>query len=196
MVNVAPIAPIKTRILWIASLVLFLWAVELVNLVLGGALGAYGIRPRAVSGLPGILIAPFVHSSSTHLALNTIPLIVLGSLVILRGVKPFLEATAVIIILGGAGVWVIGRNAAHIGASGLIFGYLGYLLARGWYGRDFLSVVIAVLAVFLYGGMIWGILPGEVSVSWEGHLCGLVAGFLAGRMEGVPERSRSSGSRI
>ena len=109
---------LKARILWIAGLVLLLWAVELVNLALGGALGAYGIRPRTVSGLPGILFAPFLHGSPAHLALNTLPLIVLGSLVILRGVKPFLGASTEIILLGGAGVWTFGRNAVHIGASG------------------------------------------------------------------------------
>jgi membrane associated rhomboid family serine protease len=180
---------LKARIFWIAGLVLLLWAVEAANMALGGALSDYGIRPRTVSGLTGILCAPFLHGSPAHLALNTLPLIILGSLVILRGVQPFLGASAVIILLGGAGVWVMGRNAVHIGASGLIFGYLGYLLSRGWYGRDPLSIVIALAAAFLYGGMIWGVFPNQVYVSWEAHLCGFIAGFLAGRLEGVPDRS-------
>jgi len=114
---------------------------------------------------------------------NTIPFIVLGGLVALRGVGVFLELSLLVTLLGGAAVWLFGRPSFHVGASGLIFGYFGFIIARGWFHRSFGSLVIASITLILYGGILWGLLPTYTYVSWEGHLCGLLAGIIGARLD-------------
>jgi len=115
-------------------------------------------------------------------AINTAPLVVLGILISIINHRTLLLSTVIIILSSGLGVWLVGRPGYHVGASGLIFGYFGFLLSRGWYGRDFGSILIAVLTVLLYGGMFWGIVPVEGPVSWEAHLFGFLGGILAARI--------------
>ncbi|MGI9335118.1 MAG: rhomboid family intramembrane serine protease [Gammaproteobacteria bacterium] len=160
----------------VLGLVAAIWAVSLVNLVLGGPLDGLGIRPRSISGAFGIVLAPFLHGSMQHLLYNTMPMLVLGGLLCLRGAQRFWATTALVVVAGGTGVWLLGRGASHIGASGLVFGYFGYLLAVGWWERKPLPVVIAVVTAVLYSGLIFGVLPLRSSVSWESHLFGLLAG--------------------
>ena len=179
-----------------------MWLLELVDtFLLGGALDFYGIRPRSVSALPNILAAPFLHGGLEHLAANTIPLAVLGWLVLVRAIRTFVIVTIVVIVLGGLGVWLFAApNSIHIGASGLIFGYLGYLLLRGYFERSFLSILIALVVALVYGGALLGVLPGQQGISWEGHLFGFLGGALAAWML-APRRVNpgfwpaSSGSR-
>jgi membrane associated rhomboid family serine protease len=185
---------LKGRIYLVVALVALLWVIQLVNQAMSLRLSEWGIRPRTAGGLPGILFAPFLHGGINHLILNTVPLLVLGSLVILRGTAAFLSASCVIIVLGGAGVWICGRPSVHIGASSLVFGYFGYLLARGWYGRDFLSILLAILTVVLYGGLLFGILPLKTHISWEGHLFGLLAGLLARRLQASEKKPAGKSS--
>ena len=109
---------------------------------------------------------------------------ILGGLVILRGTRRFLGVSVFVILAGGLALWTFGRPAYHVGASGLIFGYFGYLAARGWYSRSAVELLIALVTVFLYGGMLWGVLPATPRVSWESHLFGLIAGAAAARAEG------------
>lgn len=160
-----------------------LWIIEIANLLTLHSLSSLGIVPRTLWGLIGIPLAPFLHNSVIHLFFNTIPLAILGGLVIFSGKKLFITNTLFIILAGGAGLWVIGRPGAHVGASGLIFGYFGYLAARGFFKRDVLSIIIACLTVFAYKGLLWGIAPTFGRVSWEGHLCGLAAGIFLAWME-------------
>jgi membrane associated rhomboid family serine protease len=178
----------KSGAVWIVGFVAIIWVVELINMSMDYRLNAWGIVPREVSGLRGIPCSPFLHAGIPHVLLNTIPFIILGTLVIIRGVNNFLGVSLFIILLGGLGVWIFGRHAQHVGASGLIFGYFGYLLARGWYGRDLISILIAVLVLILYGGMIWGMLPLREYVSFEGHLCGFIAGGISGWMQSEKKR--------
>jgi membrane associated rhomboid family serine protease len=165
------------------------WSVELVDRVAySGSLERYGIQPRNVAGLWGILAAPLLHVSWVHLAANTIPFVVLGWLVMLRKISDFVVVTALAILIGGLGVWVTGAaNSVHLGASGLIFGYLGYLLARGYFERSLWAVLLGLLALVLYGGVLWGVLPGQPGISWQGHLFGFVGGVAAARLL-VPAR--------
>lgn len=167
---------------WLILLVSIAWAIEIVDrVILGGRLDSLGIHPRRMAGLVGIVLAPFLHLNFAHLMANTLPFLVLGYLVILRGKREFVFVSLVVMILGGSGVWLLGSSrSCHIGASGLIFGYLGYLLMRGWFERSFQSILLAGMAVFLYGGILWGVLPGQRGISWLGHLTGLLAGGLAG----------------
>ncbi len=158
-----------------------MWGVALVNILAGQRLLTFGIVPRTPEGLIGIPLSPFLHDGLAHLLANTVPLAVLGGLVVVRGRRSLMAVTAFIVLVGGAGVWLFARPSVHIGASGLVFGYFSYLIAGGWYNRSPLSIVLAVLVIFFYGGLIWGILPATPRVSWEGHLFGLVAGILLAR---------------
>lgn len=176
---------LKTNMLLIVQCIALLWVLEVVNLLLGHRLSNWGIVPRSVMGLVGIPLSPLLHGSVFHLLMNTVPLVVLGGLVMLQGREAFFFATWWIILVGGIGVWVIGRTAVHVGASGLIFGYFGYLVARGWYGREPLALLGGLLTVLLYSGLLWGVFPTRMPISWEAHLCGLGAGVLAARWRGT-----------
>lgn len=174
----------KTQATLLIGLVALLWFLELVDQVLlHRALDQLGIHPRSLEGLWGILFAPFLHAGFVHLLANTVPLVVLGWLVMLRRIADFFLATAATMLIGGLGVWLLGApNSIHLGASILIFGYLGYLLLRGFYERSPLAVAIAVVAGLLYGGALWGVLPGQPGVSWQGHLFGFIGGGAAARL--------------
>lgn len=157
-----------------------------VDLALAG-----GVRPRRLDGIDGVLFAPFLHASFPHVYANSIPLILLGTFVLASGVRRCLWSTALIVLVSGTGIWLIGdAGTVHVGASGVIFGYLGLLLTRGVVERSWWNVAVAVLVGVLYGWQVQGVLPGQDSgVSWEGHLFGFLAGILAA----VVFRRRSGG---
>jgi membrane associated rhomboid family serine protease len=165
----------------IIGFVTAIWVVELVNSFMGHQLNAWGILPRTVHGLMGIPLSPFLHGGFSHVLSNTIIFLGLSSLIAPRGGKVLLWLSLFIILLGGLGVWVFGRSAIHVGASGLVFGYFGYLVSRAWYERRPGSILVAIVVVVLYGGLIVGVLPVPGFVSWESHLSGLIAGVLAAR---------------
>jgi membrane associated rhomboid family serine protease len=153
------------------------WLVFVVNnLVLGGRLTHHGIVPRHLSGLPGILWAPFLHTSFQHLAANTVPLFVLGGILCARGKNEFASVTAAGIVLGGLLTWLGARTANHVGASGLIFCYFGYIASSAWFNRSIGTLLLSLVCIVGYGGMLRGILPTSAAVSWEGHLAGLISG--------------------
>lgn len=157
-----------------------LWVIQGVNAVTGDALLRFGIIARTPSGLDGIVFAPFLHGGFDHIAANTLPLLVLGFLAAVRGVGRFLIASVVIIVVSGAGVWLIApANSVTVGASGLILGYFGYLLARGVFDHRAADIAIAVVVAVLYGTLIFAVLPGAIGVSWQAHLFGLIGGILA-----------------
>jgi len=155
------------------------WLVFVVNnLMLDGRLLQYGIIPRHLSGLWGILWAPFLHGSSTHLAANTVPLLILGAILCARGRGEFIIVTMGGILLGGGLTWLFARSASHIGASGLIFCYFGYLASLAWFNRTFGTLLLSVVCILAYGGIVRGILPSTPGVSWESHLAGLISGVV------------------
>nr|VFJ53306.1 MAG: Rhomboid family protein [Candidatus Kentron sp. DK] len=166
----------------VIAFVIFIWLVEVVNFLIGHRLTVFGILPRTPQGLMGIPLSPFLHAGLLHTAFNTVPLLVLGALVSLRGARTYWMASLLIIVIGGAGVWLLGRPSFHVGASSLVFGYFGFLVSRGWYDRRVTSLAVAIVTVLLYGGLIFGILPTRWTVSWEGHLFGLLAGIIAARV--------------
>jgi len=176
-------ATLATQIRILGGFVAILWVLELFDsLILRGALNRYGIRPRQLKGLGGILLAPFLHGHLGHLAANTAPLIILGWFIMLRGINDFFIVTAVVWLVSGLGTWLLGGpRTNHIGASGLVFGYLGFLLSRGYFEQSPIAIGLAVLAGILYGGSIWGILPIRRGKSWQGHLFGLIGGGLTAR---------------
>jgi len=153
------------------------WLVFLVNnLIWRGHFDQYGILPRQFGSLPGIIYAPFLHASYQHLAANTLPLLVLGAIICGRSSGEFVVVTVAGILLGGVLTWLFARNACHIGASGLIFCYFGYLASLALFHRTFGTLCLSVACILGYGGLVWGIVPTATTISWESHLAGLIAG--------------------
>lgn len=160
---------------------LAMWLLEVADLLLfGGALDAYGIRPRSVDGLDGVVLAPLLHGDLAHLANNSVPFVVLGLLVFLNGLRNFAVTTVLSVLLSGLGVWLVGApNTVHVGASGLVFGYFGYLLLRGYFTRSAGAILLSLLLIVLYGGALWGLLPLQTGISWTAHLFGFLGGALS-----------------
>ena len=171
------------------------WAVSLYAFADPGALYFLALTPRRFDGLPGVIGMPFVHGSRWHLIANTLSLIPLAAIVLVRGVRYYLVVLAWIIVVGGLAVWLFGREAAHVGASGVVFGLVGFLIVRGLYERAVTSLLASLAVVLLYGGTIWGIVPQGGGISWEAHLCGLLAGCATARLfVGRDTRTRTTGS--
>jgi membrane associated rhomboid family serine protease len=163
-------------------LVMALWTVELMNLAMQYRLNQwFGLEPRSIPGLIGVPTMPLLHGSVGHAAANTLPMIFLGAIGFLVAPKRFLPASLIIVLLSGIAVWMFARgNSIHIGASGLIFGWFGFLVAHGVIERSLRAIVGAAIVTVLYGGMIWGVLPKDgVSISWEAHLFGALSGMAA-----------------
>ncbi len=181
----------------ILTFVALLYLIELIDQLTRHSLDENGIRPLEADGLWGIVFAPVLHANWQHLMANTIPLLVLGFLMTLVGLSRFVWATAIVWILGGFGTWLIGDVGSscgptdHIGASGLIFGWLAFLLVFGIFVRRIADIVIGLVVLFAYGGVLLGAMPvlGRCGgVSWQGHLCGAIAGVVAAYWLSAPER--------
>ena len=177
-------------------LMLAMIAVHAFNaLILGHAWDRYGILPARADGLwPGVVSAPFLHVSNLHLANNLVALAVLGGMAaMVAGNARFVAATIFIVLVGAAGTWLIARGGSHIGASGLVFGYFGFLVGQGLFRQSLVSLAVAGVVIFLYGANIFfGIFFPKGCTSWEGHLAGALAGLGYARLElfFVKRRSR------
>ena len=168
-----------TPLVPVCVLVAVMWVAEIVDTGLGGDLDSHGIVPRQVDGLDGILWAPFLHGGFGHLIANSLPFLVLGGAIALGSVQRFAYVTAVTMAVCGLGTWLTGPgHSVHIGASGLVFGYLFYLLSRGVFARHLGYLLIGVVVFMLYGGALWGLLPAP-GVSWQGHFFGALGGILS-----------------
>jgi membrane associated rhomboid family serine protease len=167
-----------------------LYVIEAIDMLSFGSLDAnYGIEPREVDGLDGVLAAPLLHGDWAHLVANTVPFLVLGFLAMANGIRQFVVVTATIWLLGGLGVWLFGpADTIHIGASGLIFGWLVFLLVRGFFARSGRQIALAVVLFVIWGGVLWGVLPGDPHISWQGHLFGALSGLLAARLVARADR--------
>lgn len=162
--------------------VALLWVVEIVDRTTPGSLDRYGIRPRTDEGLGGIVVAPLLHGGWGHLEANSGPLLVLGFLVAVVSTARFVGVLAWSWLVSGAGVWLVGSaNSVTVGASGLVFGLLTYLLVAGFLERRPVGILIAVVVFLVYGSVLLGVLPGQPGVSWQGHLFGAVGGVVAAR---------------
>jgi membrane associated rhomboid family serine protease len=185
------LAELKLQGALLLGIVILFWLIEIVDLVIfGGALDGLGIRPRSADGLLGILFAPFLHGGIAHVAANSLPFIVLGWLIMARETWHFFAVAAISMVVGGLGVWLIGAGSSvHIGASGVVFGFFGFLLLAGWFERKVSTIAISLIVALTYGGLIFGVLPGQAGISWEGHLFGFLGGVLAARL--LARRPRS-----
>ena len=164
---------IKGVVIFIATI----WGVFLLECVVPFDLLSFGVTPRTLHGLVGIPAMPFLHANLQHIANNTLPLFVL--LILLAGSKArSWEVVTEIVLLGGILLWLCGRTATHVGASGLIFGLIAFLIVSGWLERRFVPLVVSLVVTFVYGGiLLWGVIPRiGTHISWDGHLLGAVAG--------------------
>lgn len=161
---------------------LSMWAVWAADLVWPGTIG-HGIVPRTAYGLTGILMAPFLHLNLQHLLANTIPFLILGGVILLRGARAFLFVLLVSAAVSGLGTWLFGTaNTQHIGASGVVFGFLGYLLIRAAYDHRLSSALIAIAVAVVYGATFLTALMPAQGISWTGHIFGFLGGVTSARM--------------
>lgn len=181
--------------------VVVLWLVHAANVVLQAmmhvSLTDYGIIPRNPDALAGILFAPFLHGSVTHLVLNTVSLVILGAITMVRRRSDFVAVSLVTAVTSGIGIWLFGSPGVHIGASGVIFGYLGFLMARGVFERSLSAIVLSAAVIWFFGSMVWGVLPTVgPGISWEAHLFGFLGGiFSAARLKGRRPALRGTAGR-
>ena len=156
-----------------------LWVVQIVNAVDHQRLDRFGLRPRTVDGLEGLVTTPFLHASYGHLASNTIPFLLLGWVVAMGGARVFLIVTAFVVVIGGLATWAVAPSGLIVGARALVFGWLGYLLARAVFARKIVYIAIALLIAIVFGSLWSDLLPtAGTGVSWQGHLCGFLSGIL------------------
>lgn len=168
----------RTGFRTLGAVLAVLVCVHIVHLLTGGCFAGWGIQPRDPHSLLHIFTAPFLHGSTYHLTNNLLGMAIFGSLCLLRGVPFFYRSSLFIIVVSGLLVWAFGRGGLHIGASGWIFGLWSLAIAMAVFQRRVLDIVIAIGVVLLYGGMIFGVLPGRPNVSFEAHLFGAFAGVL------------------
>ena len=183
-VGITPATPPRRRPLAVivgwAAVIALLWIIEVVDQLAPADLDGYGVVPRDVGHLPNIAFVPFLHSGFDHLSANTVPLALLGVLSALMGLSRFWWATGAIVVVSGLGVWLFeAPHTVTVGASGVVFGYFGYLVGSGVFNRRMLNIVVAVIVVVLYGSILWGVLPNQPGISWLGHLFGLIGGVVA-----------------
>lgn len=165
----------------LAVAVTLMWVIEALDrVVMDDRLQRNGIHPREVEGIDGIVWAPFLHSDWGHVASNSVPLLVMGGLVSARGRRYWARVTSAVWFGGGALVWLLGGTGNHLGASGVVFGYFGALVGAAWFERRVAALGGALLAIFLYSGILVGLVPRD-ELSWESHLFGLLVGLLAAR---------------
>ena len=177
--RVFPARPLQA-LTTILSFTAVLWIVEFYDQMTGERLDADGIVPRNVDGLEGIVWAPLLHAGWAHLIANTLPFVVFGFLVLANGIGRFVSVTAIIWVVAGLGVWFTAPyGSVTVGMSGVIFGWLTYLLVRGFFARSGAQIVLALVVFFLWGGILLGVVPGQEGVSWQGHLFGAIAGVFA-----------------
>ncbi|WP_243254275.1 rhomboid family intramembrane serine protease [Sulfitobacter indolifex] len=174
----------------LAAFVALLRATQIVNWTSGYGLNpAFGLIPRHVSGMGGIVAMSLLHGSFAHLVANTLPLLVMGGLLMATATRSLLAVNMMVIVLGGGLVWILGSPAIHVGASGLIFGWFGFLIARGLVDRSPVTLGAAVVIGALYGFLLWGVLSGQPGVSWEAHLFGALAGVATALLLRSPVRA-------
>jgi membrane associated rhomboid family serine protease len=167
----------------VAAMVVVMWVAEIVDTIANHRLDSYGIEPREADGLIGIVAAPFLHAGFGHLISNTLPFVVMGFVIALGGAVRVLAVSAIVAFVAGAGTWLIGPDHTnHIGASGVVFGYGTYLMARGVYNRSAVELAVGVLVAVIFGTALLAGLAPQPGISWQGHLFGAIGGIVAARV--------------
>ncbi len=177
------------------AFVALLWVVLAFNWALDLDMQRYGVRPRDARGLIGILVAPLLHGDFAHLLSNSLPLLVLGTVMLHLYPTAAVRVFAAVYLVPGIAVWLFGRDSVHIGASGIAYGLVAYILVAGLLRRDRRAIAASLLVCFMYGALVWGVLPIEPGASWETHLAGSLTGIVCAlvfRRVDIPPRVRYS----
>jgi membrane associated rhomboid family serine protease len=185
----------RQALLVVGAMAAVMWVLEIVDQVSGGNIDQYGIKPHEADGLfPGLVSAPFLHAGFGHLEGNTVPFLLLGGAIALSGLRRVVLATVIIALVGGLGVWLFASSGTdHIGASGLVFGYAGYLIARGFFSRSLLHFGVGIAVIGVYGTtLLFGLAPRD-GISWQGHLFGAVGGVVAAWLLDARRAPREAG---
>jgi len=169
----------KLHVPLMLKILAFLWIVNIINWFTGCYLHLLGLYPRKFFGLVGIVFAPIIHGGFNHLFFNSIPLFSLGLLLLTQGVELFIAVTLIVAVIQGGLVWCFGRSANHIGASGVIAGYFGYIIITAYTQPTITTIFLGAITLYYFGSILFSIFPTQERVSWEGHLAGLLAGFAA-----------------
>jgi len=178
-------------------MVALMWVLEVVDTALDNRLDRLGIEPREVDGLDGVVAAPFLHVGFGHLAANTVPFVAMGLVIALEGAWRLAGVTAITALVSGLGTWLIApADTIHLGASGVVFGYATYLIARGWFNRRPVEIAVGAVVGALWGGALLAGLEPQEGISWQGHLFGAIGGLIAARVlrtrrPAAPEPARS-----
>jgi membrane associated rhomboid family serine protease len=173
------------------ALVALMWAVEVVDVIADHQLDQYGIEAREPQGLDGIVTAPFLHVGFGHLISNTIPFVIMGLLIAIEGARRLLAVFAIVALVSGLGTWIVApEGSIHVGASGVVFGFATYLIARGWFNRRTGQIAIGLVILVIWGGVLVGGLQPREGISWQGHLFGAIGGVVAARVLAGGDRER------
>jgi membrane associated rhomboid family serine protease len=160
-----------------------MWVVEVVDVIVGYQLDRYGIEAGEPEGLDGIVTAPFLHVGFGHLVSNTIPFVIMGVLIAFEGTRRLLAVFAIVALVSGLGTWLVApEGSIHVGASGVVFGFATYLIARGWFNRRTSQIAIGLGVVVIWGGVLVGGFQPREGISWQGHLFGAIGGLVAARV--------------
>lgn len=182
----------RRGLLFVGAMLAVMWVSEILDSVFPADLDANGIAPRELSGLDGVLWAPFLHDGFEHLVGNTVPFLILGVMIALSGVMRVVLVTLIVGFVSGVGTWLIApEGTIHVGASGLVFGFAAYLIARWLYTRRLLHVVVGVLVMTVWGATLLSGLVPETGISWQGHLFGALGGLAAAWILDGGDRRRS-----
>lgn len=172
------VAAMKVNAFFAFKCTALLWLIHIVNCFSRYQLNRLGLYPRTIRGLPGIVFSPFLHGSFDHLFFNSIPFFALADLLLINGITVFSYVSGAIILLSGFLIWLFGQPGNHIGASGVIMGYFGYLLAKAYFNFTATTIVLAGICLYYFGGLLLSLFPGaQKNVSWGGHLCGFISGI-------------------
>ena len=173
------------------ALVALMWAVEVVDVIADHQLDQYGIEAREPQGLDGIVTAPFLHVGFGHLISNTIPFVIMGLLIAVEGARRLVAVFAIVALVSGLGTWIVApEGSIHVGASGVVFGFATYLIARGWFNRRTSQIAIGLVILVIWGGVLVGGLQPREGISWQGHLFGAIGGVVAARVLAGGDRER------
>jgi len=176
-------SPRTTAVQLLLGIVLLMWALEVVDVALDNRLDQYGIVPRELEGLDGVIAAPFLHVGFGHLVANTLPFVAMGLVIALEGPLRLLGVTVITAVISGLGTWLIApADTIHLGASGVVFGYATYLIARGLFNRRVMEIAIGAGVALLWGGALLAGLEPQQGISWQGHLFGAIGGVVAARV--------------
>jgi len=188
----SPDQPVVRGLVLVAAMAAVMWIVEIADQIDNGRLERHGIVPRSTDGLEGVAFAPFLHAGWDHLIGNTLPFLVLGAAIALGGAARVALVTVIVAVVGGLGTWLVApANTVHIGASGLVFGFAAYLVARGFFSRSFVQIGIGLVVVAIWGTtLLNGLAPAD-GISWQGHFFGAVGGVLAAWLLDRRRRTRT-----